>query len=103
MSPEDRGYLVTIRETIQRIEHDVVDGEAVLAGDTRLQDRVRRGLRTIGKSAERVSAALRAQAPVPWSALDAMAEYAGDATGAWACVRDELPGIKKAVDKLLGT
>lgn len=103
MTSEDRSYLVNIRETIQRIEHDVVEGQAALAGDAGLQDRVRRALRTIGKSARRVSAAWRAQARLPWTALDALAEFAGDATAAWACVRDELPGIKKAVDDNLGT
>lgn len=104
MTAADRGYLVTIRETIQRIEHAVVEGEAAFHADAAVQERVRRGLQTVGKSARRVSAELRGQAArLAWPLLDGLAEFAGDAQRAWACVRDELPGLKQAVDDLLGT
>lgn len=52
---DDRLYLINIKESIDRIQHYVEDGQEAFATSTLIQDAVLRNFQTIGQSPGRTS------------------------------------------------
>lgn len=100
----DRVYLQHMLDCIERVEQYCHDGEASFRQSTLIQDAVIRNLQTMAESSQRLSDAVKTQAPdVPWRALAGFRniivhDYLGmDLDVVWRVVSIELPPLQKSL------
>lgn len=108
MKKDPRVYLAHILECVSKIERYTVQGREHFFADAMVQDAVLRNLEVMGEAAKRLSESYRAAHPeVPWRALAGLRDvlihqYEGvDLERVWAVVRDDLPGLKRAIGALV--
>jgi uncharacterized protein with HEPN domain len=105
---DPRVYLAHILECAQKIERYTKGGEKEFHNDTMLQDAVIRNFEIIGEAAKRVPEAYRrAYSQIPWRLMAGFRDvlihaYEGvDLKRVWWIVRQDLPVVKEAIEKLL--
>jgi uncharacterized protein with HEPN domain len=105
---DPRVYLAHILECAQKIERYTRGGEKEFHNDTMLQDAVIRNFEIIGEAAKRVPEAYRrAYSQIPWRLMAGFRDvlihaYEGvDLKRVWWIVRQDLPVVKEAIEKLL--
>ena len=105
---DDRLYLIHIGECIERVEDYTKGGEVEFAGSRLIEDAILRNLQVLAESTQRLSADLKAAHPqTDWQAIAGFRNvlvhgYLGvDLDRVWAIVRDELPKLKAAVQRML--
>ena len=108
MKKDPRVYLAHILECAQKIERYTKGGEKEFHNDTMLQDAVIRNFEIIGEAAKRVPEAYRrAYSQIPWRLMAGFRDvlihaYEGvDLKRVWWIVRQDLPVVKEAIEKLL--
>lgn len=104
---DDAGYLLSIADSIERVERYTADGRDAFHADPMVQDAVLRNLEVIGEAVKQLSDEVRAQAPdVPWRQIAGMRDklihdYLGvDLELVWDTVENELQRLSEAVDRL---
>ncbi len=111
MKKDDRVYLLHILDAMDQIESYTQDCTYQAFMLTRLvQDGVIRQLEIIGEATKNLSNETRANAPeVPWRDMAGMRDvliyqYFGvDMTAVWDTVRQDIPGLKQEISKLLSS
>jgi uncharacterized protein with HEPN domain len=105
---DPRVYLAHILECAQKIERYTKSGQKKFLEDTMTQDAVIRNFEIMGEAAKRVPETYRRQHPeIPWRLMAGFRDvlihaYEGiDLKRVWRIVRDDLPVVKKAIEKLL--
>lgn len=105
----DRLYLIHIRECIERIVEYTAKGREAFLTDTRTQDAVLRNLQVMCESTQRVSKESKAAHPeIDWKGMAGFRnvlahDYLGvDIRDAWEVAQTRLPGLKRAVEAMLG-
>lgn len=106
----ERLYLADIRDAIDAIERWVAGGnETRFLGDEMLQSAVLQKLATIGEAAARLSEETKAGVPdVPWKEIVGFrniavhAYFSVDWRIVFVTVKDDLPILRSAVERLLG-
>jgi uncharacterized protein with HEPN domain len=105
---DPRVYLAHILECAQKIERYTHGGEKEFQNDTMLQDAVIRNFEIIGEAAKRVPEAYRrGHSQIPWRLMAGFRDvlihaYEGiDLQRVWQIVRQDLPVVKEAIEKLL--
>lgn len=105
---DDRLYLLHIKEAIEWIEEYTRDGKDIFINDHKTQDAVLRNLHTLSESVQRLSTPLKDKHPeVDWRVIAGFRnvivhDYLGiDLDQIWDIVRDDLPELKRAVQKIL--
>ena len=108
MKKDPRVYLAHILECAQKIERYTHGGEKEFQNDTMLQDAVIRNFEIIGEAAKRVPEAYRrGHSQIPWRLMAGFRDvlihaYEGiDLQRVWQIVRQDLPVVKEAIEKLL--
>jgi uncharacterized protein with HEPN domain len=108
MNKDPRVYLAHILERIERIEQGTAGGQEQFNADPMLQDAVFYNFTIIGEAAKRLDEDFRAGHPtIPWRGLAGLRDilihqYEGvDLARVWAIVRNDLPGLKRAIAGLL--
>jgi uncharacterized protein with HEPN domain len=106
---DDKLYLITILECIDRIELYTGSGAEGFRGSTLIQDAVIRNFEVIGEATKRLSAELRNRnTTVPWTRIAGLRDvlihdYLGvDLDEVWAIVEGRLPDLKKEIALILG-
>lgn len=108
-SHDDRVYLEHILECTALIQEYTRSGKTEFMERALVQDAVLRRLQTMAESTQRLSDALKSQAPeVDWRALSGFRnvlvhDYLGgiDLEQVWDAVEFYLPGLESAVRKLI--
>jgi uncharacterized protein with HEPN domain len=104
-----RDYLEDIRDAIAETD-EFTSGMSfeAFAQDRKTINAVVRSLEVLGEAAKRIPDNLRAQNPdVPWKRMAGMRdklihEYFGvDLSTVWAVIKDELPPLRPAIERLL--
>lgn len=105
---DDRLYLIHIKEAIGWIEEYTHDGKDIFFKDHKTQDAVLRNLHTLFESVQRLSTPLKDKHPeVDWRVIAGFRnvivhDYFGiDLDQIWDVVRDDLPELKRAIQKIL--
>jgi uncharacterized protein with HEPN domain len=105
---DPRVYLARILECAQKIERYTHGGEKEFQNDKMLQDAVIRNFEIIGEAAKRVPEAYRrGHSQIPWRLMAGFRDvlihaYEGiDLQRVWQIVRQDLPVVKEAIEKLL--
>ncbi len=109
MSDDDRLYLRTILERIERIERYTVEGKQHFLADDKTQDAALRNLHVLAESTQRLSEEAKVRRPeIEWRSIAAFRNvvvhnYLGlDAGQVWSIVEHDLPPLKHAVRQMLG-
>ncbi len=108
MKKDSRVYLAHILECARKIERYTAGGEKEFDNDTMLQDAVIRNFEIIGEAAKRVPEAYRrTHSQIPWRLMAGFRDvlihsYEGvDLNRVWRIVRQDLPVVKEAIEKIL--
>lgn len=105
---DDRVYLHHVLRCISRIEEYVSGGAGLSSSAPLVQDAVLRNLQTMAEATQRLSPALKAQAPrVDWAALAGLRNvlvhaYLGvDLDQIQRAIEHDMPGLRSACERLL--
>ncbi|RJP24500.1 MAG: DUF86 domain-containing protein [Candidatus Abyssobacteria bacterium SURF_5] len=108
MVPDDRLYLIHIKECIRSIEDYTAEGREAFFADKKTQDAVLRNLHILSESTQRVSRPLKEKhAEIDWRSITAFRNvvvhnYLGvDLKVVWDIVQQDLPDLKRKVDFIL--
>jgi uncharacterized protein with HEPN domain len=109
MEKDESVYLQHILDAIAKIESYLSGvNEAAFSHQSMVQDAVIRQLEIIGEAVKRISLGLRSRQPhIPWQDVAGMRDklihdYFGvDLEKVWLTAKDDLPGVKRAVEDLL--
>lgn len=106
---DDKVYMAHIMEAVEKIErYSAGKTYEDLLSDSLLQDGLARQLQIIGEACKQLPKNIKDDNPnVPWKAIAGMRDvlvhqYAGiDHKAVWDAVKNDVPELKKAVEKLL--
>jgi uncharacterized protein with HEPN domain len=103
----DLPYLGHIGDAIAAIESYVIGGREVFLRERLIQDAVIRNFEVIGEAASRLSPATRGSAGPLWTRVVAFRNrlihgyWSVDLLLVWDVIRNDLPGLKREVERLL--
>ncbi len=107
---DDRVYLQSILERIERIEEFTQDGREAFFTELIIQDAVIRNLEIIGEAAKQVSPEMRSTySTVPWRRISGLRDvlihgYLGvDLTRVWEVVEHSLPPLRKEIRAMIAS
>ena len=107
---DDRLYLTHIKEAIDKIYLYTNDGYDQFVDDPKAQDAVIRNFEIIGEATKQISDKVKQlRSDIPWRDIAGLRDvlihdYMGvDVKEVWNIVTNHLPGLKNAIDELLGS
>ena len=105
---DDRLYLTHIKECISWIEQYTKEGKEKFLEDKKTQDAVLRNLQTLAESTQHISSSLKSKyLSIDWDNISAFRnilvhDYLGvDTDEIWDIIIDDLPPLKKTIEKML--
>ena len=106
----DRARLLAVLDAITRVERHARAGRAAFFGDETIHDAVFYRIGNVGESVKGLSSPFKARHPeVPWKQIAGIRDiinhnYSGvDPTVVWNTVEDDLPRLKRNVERILAT
>ncbi len=105
---KDKLYLVSILESIEKIEHYTNEGREAFRDSSMIQDAVIRNFEIMGEAAKKVSENIKqSYTEIPWKRVCGFRDvlihdYLGvDITQVWNIVQNHLPSFKSSIKQIL--